>query len=209
MKIRIGIIGVGVMLKYQIQAFREAGAEVVCLADTNNNAANKAATEYGIKKIYCSAEKLINSGNVDAVSILTPPASHKQLAIMALEAGKHVYCEKPPAMNYEESVQMLEAANATNKHLVYDFNNRMRPESIEIMKLIQRDFFGRINSAQAVWVRRSGIPKFGSWFTDKDIAGGGALIDLLHMIDLALYFMSYPKPKYVLAQTFNDFIKDT
>nr|MCU0797049.1 Gfo/Idh/MocA family oxidoreductase [Akkermansiaceae bacterium] len=67
---------------------------------------------------------------------------------------------------------------------------------------------GRINSAQAKWIRRTGIPGFGGWFTTKALSGGGPVIDLLHMIDLALHFMGYPEPAHVLAQTFDDHITD-
>jgi predicted dehydrogenase len=67
---------------------------------------------------------------------------------------------------------------------------------------------GTINSAQAKWIRRTGIPGFGGWFTTKELSGGGPVIDLLHMIDLALYFMGYPEPAHVLANTFDSFITD-
>ncbi len=77
-----------------------------------------------------------------------------------------------------------------------------------MMQLIRSGAVGRINSAQAKWIRRTGIPGFGGWFTTKALSGGGPLIDLLHMLDLALFFMDYPKPSYVLAQTFDDFITD-
>jgi predicted dehydrogenase len=67
---------------------------------------------------------------------------------------------------------------------------------------------GTIQSAQARWIRRTGIPGFGGWFTNKELSGGGAVIDLLHMIDLALHFMGYPEPAHVLANTFDTFIGD-
>jgi predicted dehydrogenase len=67
---------------------------------------------------------------------------------------------------------------------------------------------GRINSAQASWIRRAGIPGFGGWFTTKALSGGGPVIDLLLMIDLALYFMDYPEPSYVMASTFYDFMNN-
>jgi predicted dehydrogenase len=65
-----------------------------------------------------------------------------------------------------------------------------------------------VNSAQAKWIRRTGIPGFGGWFTTRALSGGGPLIDLPHMLDLALYFMGYPEPDWVLAQTYRDFIQD-
>jgi predicted dehydrogenase len=67
---------------------------------------------------------------------------------------------------------------------------------------------GRINSAQAKWIRRTGIPGFGGWFTTKELAGGGSLVDLLHMVDLSMYFMGYPEPAYVMGQIFSDFTHD-
>ena len=65
---------------------------------------------------------------------------------------------------------------------------------------------GRINSAQATWIRRAGIPGFGGWFTTKALSGGGPVIDLLHMIDLALFFMGYPEPATLLGVTFDTFM---
>ncbi|MBU1202748.1 Gfo/Idh/MocA family oxidoreductase [Patescibacteria group bacterium] len=210
MSLKIGIVGAGVMLKYQANGFRSAGAEITCVADTNPVAAQKAATEWKIPRVFTSLEEMLTlaSSDVDAVSILTPPAHHKTLTIQALRAGKHVFCEKPPAMNAYEAQEMFSASRASGRQLLFDFNNRARPESLEIIQRINSGFFGRINSAQAVWVRRSGIPGYGNWFTNQKIAGGGALMDLMHMLDLALYFMGYPKPKHVLGQTFNDFMDD-
>ena len=77
-----------------------------------------------------------------------------------------------------------------------------------MMDYIAAGNVGRINSCQAKWIRRTGIPGFGGWFTNKELSGGGPLIDLLHMIDLGMHFMGYPEPEYVLAQTFSDFITD-
>ena len=89
---------------------------------------------------------------------------------------------------------------------MFNFNNRARPESYAMMTLINDGLVGSINSAQAKWIRRTGIPGFGGWFTTKALSGGGPLIDLLHMVDLAMYFMGYPQPAHVLGQTFRDFI---
>lgn len=77
-----------------------------------------------------------------------------------------------------------------------------------MMDAIKSGQAGTINSAQAKWIRRTGIPGFGGWFTNRDMAGGGALIDLLHMIDLSMHFMGYPEPTNVLAQTFDTFMGD-
>jgi predicted dehydrogenase len=89
---------------------------------------------------------------------------------------------------------------------MFDFNNRARPESQAIIRYIREGVIGRINSAQAFWCRRAGIPGFGGWFTTKTLSGGGPMIDLPHMLDLALYFMGYPEPDWCLAGMFYDFM---
>jgi len=103
---------------------------------------------------------------------------------------------------------MAAAAAKAEKLLMFNFNNRARPEAQALMSYIGQGAVGQILSAQALWIRRTGIPGFGGWFTNKALAGGGPVIDLLHMIDLALYFMGYPEPEWVLGQTFDTFIKD-
>ncbi|MEC7402174.1 MAG: Gfo/Idh/MocA family oxidoreductase, partial [Verrucomicrobiota bacterium] len=124
------------------------------------------------------------------------------------QAGKHVFCEKPPALNAGEVAEMKDAAETAGKTLMFNFNNRARPESYALRKYLESGEVGRINSAQAKWIRRTGIPGFGGWFTNKELSGGGPLIDLLHMVDLAMYYMDYPQASHVLAQTFDDFIQD-
>jgi predicted dehydrogenase len=209
MSVKIGIVGAGGMLQYHVNGFRAAGAEVVAIADVNVAAAQKAAKAYGIPKAFGSLDELLAAcPEADAVSVITPNKFHKPLVIQALNAGKHVFCEKPPALNAAEVAEMQEAAEKAGKRVMFDFNNRARPETMAMMAYIADGTVGRINSAQAKWIRRTGIPGVGGWFTNKALSGGGPLIDLLHMIDLALYFMGYPEPEYVLAQCFDDFICD-
>jgi predicted dehydrogenase len=207
MAMKIGIIGAGGMASYHIPGFRSAGAEVVAIADMNGEAAKRAAEKYGVGKSFGSVKEMYETlKDLDAVSIITPNAFHQPLVLEALANGKHAFCEKPPALNAADVAGMAKAAKETGKTLMFNFNNRARPESYAMMEYVKAGAVGRINSAQASWVRRAGIPGFGGWFTNKKLSGGGPVIDLLHMIDLALHFMQYPEPAYVLAQTFNDFI---
>lgn len=152
---------------------------------------------------------MLESAVLDAVSIIVPNKFHAPLAIQCLKAGKHVFCEKPPALSAEEVEEMISVADSMGKTLMFNFNNRARPESREMMAAIEGGQIGSINSAQAKWIRRTGIPGFGGWFTTKALSGGGPVIDLLHMIDLAMYFMGYPEPKNVLAQTYDTFMGDS
>ena len=209
MATKAGIIGAGGMLQYHAAGFREAGADIIAVCDLNTEAAAEAANEYGIDNVFGDTSEMLEKlPELEAVSVITPNRFHKPVAIQLLQAGKHVFCEKPPALNAHEVAEMKTAAEEADKVLMFDFNNRARPESYALMDYIRSGDVGRINSAQAKWIRRTGIPGFGGWFTNKEMSGGGPLIDLLHMVDLALYYMDYPEPQHVLAQTFDDFIQD-
>ncbi len=209
MAINVGIIGAGGMAHYHIPGMQSAGAEVVAIADVNRAAAERVAAKYGLTAVFDSAAALLKARcDLDAVSIITPNKFHCPLALQALEAGKHVFCEKPPALNARETAKMRAAAARRKRVLMFNFNNRARPEACAMRRYIEAGAVGRINSAQALWIRRTGIPGFGGWFTTKALSGGGPVIDLLHMIDLALYLMDFPEPQWVLAQTFDDFISN-
>ena len=194
------------MLQYHAGGFKEAGATIVALADMNPQAAADAAQQWQIPNVYSDVGKMLNETDADAVSIIVPNKFHAPLAIECLNAGKHVFCEKPPALNADEVSKMISVAEGTGKTLMFNFNNRARPESYAMMEMIDNGLMGKINSAQAKWIRRTGIPGFGGWFTTRALSGGGPLIDLLHMVDLAMHFMGYPEPAFVLGQTFEDFI---
>ena len=209
MSVKVGVIGAGWMVKYHAEGFRKAGAEMVAVADPAPGAAEKAAKEWGIPKTFDSVEKMLaEAPELDAVSIIVPNKFHAPLAIQCLKAGKHVFCEKPPGLNADEVAEMVKVSKETGKKLMFNFNNRARPESQAMKRYVDDGTVGTINSAQAKWIRRTGIPGFGGWFTTKAMAGGGATIDLLHMIDLSLYLMGYPEPAHVLANTFDDHITD-
>ncbi len=209
MSIKIGIIGAGGMAAYHIKGFRQAGAEVVALADVNKAAADKTAAAQGVTRVYGDVAKMLSEvRDLDAVSVIVPNKFHAPVAMQALKAGKHVFCEKPPALNATEMTALKAAAAKAKRTLMFNFNNRARPESYAMRDYIAAGAVGTINSCQAKWIRRAGIPGFGGWFTTKAMSGGGPLIDLLHMVDLGMHFMGSPEPEYVLAQTFNDFIND-
>lgn len=206
-KLKVGIAGAGGMAFYHYGGFTKAGAEVAAIADPDIERARAFGEPRGIQTFYQSlGEMLAGSPELDAVSVITPNKYHKPLVIEALKKGKHVFCEKPPALNAAETGRMLDAARKSGKTLMFDFNNRARPDAKAVKRYIDEGRVGRINSAQAVWIRRNGIPGFGGWFTAKALSGGGPVIDLPHMLDLALWFMGYPEPDYLLAAAYYDFM---
>ena len=209
MSTKIAIIGAGGMAAYHTTGFRQAGAEIVALADVNLVAAEKSAAKYGISRSFGDVAEMLRAiPDLDAVSIIVPNKYHAPLALQVLKAGKHVFCEKPPAISAKEMAQMQAAAIKAKRMLMFNFNNRARPESFAMMDYINAGTVGTINTCQAKWIRRAGIPGFGGWFTTKALSGGGPLIDLLHMVDLGLYFMGYPEPAHILARTYHDHITD-
>src|SRR5690554_1747685 len=110
MSINIGIIGAGGMAGYHIQGFRAVGGKVLAVADVQGAAAERVAGEHTIPSAYDSVGEMLKKESLDAVSIITPNKFHKPLALQALSAGKHVFCEKPPALNAGEAQAMRRAA---------------------------------------------------------------------------------------------------
>ena len=207
MSTKIAIIGAGGMAAYHTNGFRQAGAEIIALCDVSQAAADKAAAKYGISRVFTDvADMLRTLPELDAVSVIVPNKFHAPLALQALKAGKHVFCEKPPALSAKEMALMKTTAEKAGRTLMFNFNNRARPESYAMMDYVADGTIGTINTCQAKWIRRAGIPGFGGWFTTKALSGGGPLIDLLHMVDLGMHFMGYPEPAHILARTYQDHI---
>ncbi|MEM9160712.1 MAG: Gfo/Idh/MocA family oxidoreductase, partial [Verrucomicrobiota bacterium] len=174
MSTKVGIIGAGGMAQYHIAGFRQAGAEILAVADLNAEAAKASAEANSIPNSYGKVEDMFEAHpDMDAVTVIVPNKFHAPIAIQCLNAGKHVFCEKPPAINAAEMQEMLEASEKAGKKLMFNFNNRARPESYAMKAYAEDGTLGKINSAQAKWARRTGIPGFGGWFTNKDLAGGG------------------------------------
>jgi predicted dehydrogenase len=125
------------------------------------------------------------------------------VAIAAFEAGKHVICEKPLAMNPDEGAAMVAAAKKAGKLFMTGFNNRFRGDTQVLKKYIVSGALGDIYYAKTGWLRRKGAPGMGSWFTTKAASGGGPLIDLgVHMLDLTLWLMGCPKAVSVTGSTY-------
>ena len=156
---------------------------------------------------YCTDYKdILKMDNVDAVDICTPNYLHSVIAVEALNAGKHVFCEKPDAVSVEEAEKMRAAAEKNGKVLMVMRNNRWRADAKFMKQYIESGKMGEIYAARCGWIRRRGIPGRGGWFTTKAQSGGGPLIDLgVHMIDLTMYLMGNPTPVSVTGCTYNKF----
>src|SRR5206468_2727107 len=105
---RIGIIGTGWGARSQVPNFREAGLEVVAIAGSHRNKTKRVAEELGVEAVD-DWKALIARGDVDLVSVVTPPSEHLAMSIAALDAGKHLICEKPTALNAAEVQKLVDA----------------------------------------------------------------------------------------------------
>lgn len=200
-KLRVGIVGTGSLAGVHIQAYRTNPAvEITSVCDINGVRARQFASDNGIGRAYDDYRDMVQAGDVDAISIVTWNNSHAPIAIAALEAGKHVLCEKPPALNAAQAVQMAEAARRSGRLLMFGFVKRFS-QYVQVMKeYIDKGELGEIYYAKTGYLRRCGNP--GGWFAAKSLSGGGPLIDLgVHIIDLSMYLMGKPKPVSVFGNT--------
>ena len=202
--VRVGIIGAGAIARdVHIPGYLKKGSkvEIVAIADVALERAEEVAKTFAIPHAFGSYEEMLKEVELDAVSVCVPNKFHAEATIVALEAGCHVLCEKPPAMTVEEAESMVKAANDSGKFLTYGFHYRFTPEVEIAKKFIDADELGDIYSARVHAIRRRGIPGWGV-FTNKELQGGGPLIDIgVHMLDTALYLMGYPEPEVVLGKT--------
>lgn len=207
-KLKYGIIGTGnIAMGKHLPGYAALNqdVEIVAACDINMNALDTAAKKFNIPKITTDYKELLTMDEIDFVSICLPNYLHAPVAIEALNAGKHVHCEKPMAMNTDEAKSMLEARNSTGKKLMVGLNNRFTPQARYAKSFIEEGHLGEIYFAKCGWLRRAGLAPYG-WFTDKSKSGGGPLIDLgVHYIDLVMYFMNYPSLKSVTSRTYCKF----
>jgi predicted dehydrogenase len=202
--LRVGIIGMGGIGETHLKAYRQLqGVEVVALADPAEARLNLMASTYGVADKYTDYHDLLARTDIDAVSVGTPNSLHAPVTIAALESGKHVLCEKPLARSGGEGEGMVQAAVSAGRVLQVCFNHRQRGDVQVLKNYIDTGALGRVYHAKAFWMRRSGIPGMGGWFTSREMAGGGPLIDLgVHILDMALYLLGEPEVISVSAATY-------
>jgi predicted dehydrogenase len=151
---------------------------------------------------YHDWEDLVARDDLDVVTVGVPNHLHAPIAIAALGSGKHVFCEKPLAPTGELAQRMVDAAHAADRVLEVAFNHRRRADVQYLRRYLDQHDIGRIYHARSSWRRRAGIPGLGSWFTNREMAGGGPMVDLgPHMLDIALFLMDEPRVTHVSAVT--------
>ena len=201
--VRIGMIGYGGIGRVHAMAYRSlpfhyglpaAAVPVVGVATARAETAQAAAAEIGCAYWTDDYRQLLAREDVDAVDICVPNHLHAEIVLAAAAAGKHIYCEKPLAMNVAEAQAMAEAVAAAGVIAQMTFNFRFFPAVLRARQLVQEGFLGRIFSFRGRYYRASYIDpnKPLTWRQRKEVAGGGALFDIgSHILDL-LYSLLGP-----------------
>ena len=202
---KVAIIGCGTIAKAaHIPSYlKNPVAEIKYFCDVVYERAAGATEEYKCGKALTNYMEVLDDPEVVAVSICTPNDTHAEIAIAAMQKGKHVLCEKPAARTYEEALKMQKAQNETGKILNIGVVNRFN-DGVNLIKKYVDD--GRLGDIYRVYVSfrafRS-IPGLGGAFTTKAIAGGGALIDWgVHYLDIVMYCLGDPKVLTVSGEVF-------
>ncbi|XEC95486.1 Gfo/Idh/MocA family protein [Paenibacillus tarimensis] len=205
--IRLGIIGAGAIGDIHMKTFKQLpDVRLAAVADAYTTLAEQRSEEHGIAVVHASPQALLEDKEIDAVVIGVPNQYHAPLAIEALHQGKHVLLEKPMSVDSPTARSIVDAKERSGKVLMMAHQLRWSGLSRAVKQLVDHGELGRIYNAKAGWFRKKGIPGWGSWFTRKDQAGGGPLIDIgVHMLDLTLHLMGNPRPVAVFGSTYAEF----
>jgi predicted dehydrogenase len=184
---RVGIVGAGTISEYHIAALRkQEDLEISAIFDVNQERARAVAGQYRIPTVAPSLAALLGTSNIEAVTVGVWNAAHSQVSCAALEAGKHVFCEKPMARTVEEATPMVAAERASGRLLMIGLVRRFELRSVVARSIMQSGALGDIYLVRAGYLRRDGQP--GGWFTDKERSGGGSLMDIgIHSLDLGIH----------------------
>ncbi|KYG32377.1 Gfo/Idh/MocA family protein [Alkalihalobacillus trypoxylicola] len=212
-QINIGMIGYKFMGKAHSLAYRnmpfyfKTGKTPVLktLCGRNEQEVKQAATNWGFQQTETDWKKVIEDPEIDLIDIVTPNHLHAEMAIAALEAGKHVICEKPLALNLEQAIKMEEVARKSGKIAMICHNYRFAPAVQYAKKLIDEGKLGKIRQVRATylqdWLMDPEFPL--TWRLDKEVTGTGALGDIgAHSIDLARFLIGEITDVVSLLETF-------
>ena len=203
--LRVGVVGLGWAGQQHIAAYDALpGAQVAAIAGLEEPMREELAARYRIEHHIARWEDLLDLDGLDAVSVAVPTFLHAPIAIAALERGIHVLCEKPIALNGPEADAMVRAARAADRVLEVAFNHRQRGDIQALKAVVDAGRLGHPYYAKAWWLRRTGIPTLGSWFTRAELAGGGPLVDIgVHVLDYSLFLLGNPEVVAVSASTYD------
>lgn len=186
--IRAGIVGCGGIANSHVKGYLENGAVIAGVVDLNAEVAEKMASENNAK-VFASFAEMIGSGEVDVISVCTPPVAHEEAAVAALKSGISVLLEKPMANDVESGRAIVAAAKDSKAVLMPAFRHRFLPALQRMKSLMDDGFIGAPVLFQNVFCGPAFAMK-DRWFTKKAIAGGGCVLDTSsHSVDLFRFLL--------------------
>src|SRR5512140_1571388 len=201
-RVRVAVIGAGAVAQINhIPAYSKIeGVDVVSVCDIDLEKARRVAQRFGIPDACSDHETLFANKEIDAVDVCVPNHLHAPVSVAALNAGKHVMCEKPFGRTPSEAARMVAAAEKNNRVLMAAFNNRFRNDAQILKTFMDQGEVGRIFYVKSGWLIKHTAWDGQSWKSQKRYAGGGVLIDLgVQMLDMALWIMGMPEVMTVTA----------
>jgi len=202
---RIGVVGLGGRGHAHAEVLHEFGLDIVAGADISTDARESFAAEYDATT-YENHESMYDTESIDGVVITTPNVFHAPAAIAALERDIDALLEKPLAESLDSAQEILEAERDSDAVGMVGFTARFHTGVTLFKALDAEGRFGDLRHVETSWCRTRGIPGLGTWFTQEELAGGGAVIDIgVHIIDRALYLLDFPEVEEVSAVTRSDF----
>jgi predicted dehydrogenase len=197
--VRVALLGSGWIADFHARGVLEhPGAELVAAANWREESLDALAERHGIPRVTTDWHELAADPLIDAVIVATPNALHAPQAIACLEAGKHVLVEKPMARTLGEAETMRTAAAASGARLMVAHCWRFHADVLALRDRVAAGELGEIVKTRGYGVHAGWGPS--GWFTDPELAGGGALLDMgVHAIDTARFLLGDPSPETVCA----------
>ena len=206
-KVRAAVIGIGEIgtTKHLTQLCRHKDeVEVVALCDIIPERCEKAKKDFGLDaKIYTDYKELCADPDIDIIHVCTPNPLHKEMAILAMESGKHCYCEKPLALTWADAQEMMEVEKKTGKKLASGTQWRYNTATMEMKRMFEAGEFGDVYYIRSSQLRPRRLPAYGV-YTQKALNGGGVLLDGgPHSIDLPMWLTNNYEVATVRGVTFD------
>ena len=208
--IRIGIIGVGQIGKKHVEGYQKVpGARIVALADIDAAEGKRVAERFNIPNVYTDFRKLLERDDIQAVDVALHNNLHSPVTVLALRAGKHVYCEKPMAGSYADAKAMMHEAAASGRKLSIQLFSLFTKQTKVARRLIDAGKLGRIFHARSTGYRRRGRPFVDGYgtasFVKKQVAAGGALYDMgVYHIAQIVYLLGLPRVQRISGKVYQE-----
>lgn len=201
-KVKCAVIGLGMGTNHAKGYVENERAELVGVSDLDPKRSTRVDSFAPGTPFFTDYAEMLKQTKPDVVSVALPNFLHEPVSVAIMESGAHVMCEKPLAHSLDSALRIQHASSATGKTVFMNLSQRFAEKNLQARALFEAGAFGDVYHGYTEWTRRDWMPGFGGWFGQKEMSGGGPLIDLgVHKIDIALWLMDRPKPVTVSGVT--------